>query len=56
MLIVGIHCLRLLLTEILKSVCLSTNFKQHAMPFMHLAEQTKWTNVSCLRKQHDSKA
>ena len=25
-------------------------------PFIHLGEETKWTNVSCLRKQHDSKA
>ena len=24
--------------------------------FIHLGEETKWTNVSCLRKQHDNKA
>ena len=39
--------------------CVSLN-KLHTAclryPFIHLAKQTKWTNVSCLRKQHDSKA
>ena len=39
--------------------CVSLNKLHTAFlryPFMHLAEQTKWTNVSCLKKQHDSKA
>ena len=39
--------------------CVSLNNLHTAFlrfPFIHLGEETKWTNVSCLRKQHDSKA
>ena len=39
--------------------CVSPNNLHTAFlrfPFVHLGEETKWTNVSCLSKQHDSKA
>ena len=39
-------------------VCVSQNLHTACLrfPFIHLGEETKWTNVSCLRKQHDSMA
>ena len=33
---------------------LHTACLRYAFTCMHLGEETKWTNVSCLRKQQDS--